>query len=410
METRSTRERGQTIVLLAVALVALIAFVGLATDAALVYLAKARLQRAIDATALAAANKLPKQDEARAAAYEFARLHGYEFDHTSHPLHLGIDFPIVDPPRKIAHVVGTVDVDLAFLKIIGWQTTQVRAEGTGESAPLDVYLVLDLSASMWYDTAMPWEWSHNNSSWRRAYCPLSVCNNTCIANATTSWDVCAPYYCNTTRTCNPLDAHVKPAADYFVDQLDSRYDRIGVVAYDEQAFQAIHLTDDFGVVKTTIGGLNAYQTNAPSTNIGDAIVYADHYLSLPPPADGGEGGRLDSVWAIVLLTDGAPTCWRDCPTCTLHCASPICGTCENYAYSSAQSSWNAHRITIYSICYGDRCSAEAHYRSVMIKIADITDNGKVEGSTDNFWLAPDEAGLKQALEEIARRIYTRLIQ
>jgi len=46
----------------------------------------------------------------------------------------------------------------------------------------------------------------------------------------------------------------------------------------------------------------------------------------------------------------------------------------------------------------------------MIDIADITDNGDVDGDTDNFWAAPDEAGLRDALAEIAERIYTRLLR
>ena len=46
----------------------------------------------------------------------------------------------------------------------------------------------------------------------------------------------------------------------------------------------------------------------------------------------------------------------------------------------------------------------------MIDIADITDNGEIDGATDNFWAVPDEAGLRQAFEEIAERIYTRLLR
>ncbi len=52
------------------------------------------------------------------------------------------------------------------------------------------------------------------------------------------------------------------------------------------------------------------------------------------------------------------------------------------------------------------------YQQLMIDIADITDNGVLDahGDTDNFWAVPDEAGLRQALEEIAERIYTRLVR
>jgi len=415
-DRNSGRERGQTLILLALAMIGLIAAVGLATDAALVYVAKARLQRAIDAAALAAANKLPDKPEARAAAYEFTRLHGYDFHPVSNTLE--IDFPIASPPRKLAQVAGTVDVDLAFLKVIGWRTTTVRSEGLGESAPLDVYLILDLSMSMVYDTPRPWWWNEN---WRRQQeCPLTGCPSAyCNYSDDDSWTYCRAYYCNYNRNCDPLDEHIKPAAKYFVNQLDPTYDRVGLVTYAYEGSRIITLTNDFDAIKTAIDNLDAYAVMGRSTNIGDGIMYGNHYMGLPAPPT-GEGGRTDSVWSMVLLTDGRANLYRDCANCPPDCdAMPACQIHDdshagphatNWALKNAWYSWNNHKIVIYTIAYGDIFFSHPEYGELMTDVADITDNGEVDGHTENFWVVPDEAGLKQALAEIAERIYTRLLR
>lgn len=437
--SRPGREGGQTIIIVALALIALIAFVGLATDVALVYVAKNHLQRAIDAAALAAANKLPDQAEAEAAAYQFTRLHGYTFSPGGNPL--DIAFPTSDPPRKIAAVTGTVEVDLAFLKVIGWRTATVNANGVGESAPLDVYLVLDLSNSMVYDTPRPSWW--NNDSYRAQVCPQTGCPlNLCTQGDDSSWNQCRAYYCNhegvltppapnppfsKSRNCDPLDVHIKDSAKYFVDQLDPTYDRVGVIRYDrwgwEPPQQSVALTNDFDAVKAAIDNLDAFEPySVLCTNIGDGILFANHQLSLPAPP-GGVGGRVDSVWSIVLMTDGRANMYRDCPGCPDNCAScpfqdcvPWTGSCANadlWAEKNAWSSWNNHKVVIYTIGYGEQFVINPSYQRLLRRIADITDNGVLdspEGSTENFWGVPDEAGLRQAFAEIAERIYTRLVR
>ena len=400
------RERGQTIVLVALMLIALVSFVGLGTDVTLVYTAKAHLQRAIDAAALAAANKLPDQTEATAAAYEFTRLHGYGFSPSGDPLQIA--FPTEDPPRKLAVVTGTVDVDLAFLRVIGWSQTPVMASGEAESAPLDVYLVLDLSESMVYDTPRPVCWP-------------SCCPKECPqCGAANSWDECQAYYCNRQRNCDPLDVHIKDSAQFFVDQLDSRYDRVGVIRYDKWGYepptQSMALSDKFGQVKNAIGKLDAFEPfGVYCTNIGDGLLVANNYMSRPP-ADGG--GRTDSIWTIVLLTDGRANIYRDCPGCPDDCGScstlyecgQPCQRADDWARANAWSSWNNHKIVVYTIAYGQKFLDDPMYRQLMVDIADITDNGVLDGDTDNFWAVPDEAGLRQALAEIAERIYTRLVR
>ncbi len=308
-----TRERGQTIILVAIALVALVAFTGLTTDVALIYAAQRHLQRAVDAAALGAAHRLPYEPEARTAAYQYTALHGYEFHPDGNAL--TITFPEYDPPRKVAAVAGSVDVDLAFLQVIGWDQAEVAAEGVGEAAPLDIYLVLDLSASMWYDTC------DGAGQPAGTWAPVTAAQPVARQTIGSTANVCVARYCNQHKDCNdpnhvccdPLDQHIKPAVSYFLDILtpaagvqSSEYDQVGLVTYDRVAQHLISLTGDFQAVETAVNSRDAYEGGS-STNIGDAIMLAHQHLSTE--------GRADSVWAMVLLTDGAPTFGRDCPGC-----------------------------------------------------------------------------------------------
>ena len=57
---RSHRSRGQVLVIFAVALVAMLLFVGLAIDAGVLYITYGQLKRAVDAAAVAAANEFKR--------------------------------------------------------------------------------------------------------------------------------------------------------------------------------------------------------------------------------------------------------------------------------------------------------------------------------------------------------------
>jgi len=58
-QCRANREEGQSIVILAMAMVGLLVFAGLAVDAGVIYVASVRLARAVDAGALAGVVELP---------------------------------------------------------------------------------------------------------------------------------------------------------------------------------------------------------------------------------------------------------------------------------------------------------------------------------------------------------------
>jgi Putative Flp pilus-assembly TadE/G-like len=407
-----SHEKGQVLVLIGLALVVLMIATGLATDATLIYKAKQDLQRTVDSAALAAAYKLPDTSASNTAANEFARLHGY--DTAAHPL--TIVFPTYTPARKAVSVSGSADVNMAFMSLVGIHTMTISAVGEAEAAPLDVYLVFDLSESMVYDTAKPSPWPPAG---------FSACS---------SWDSsgmsdCVAKYCNWANKCDPLDLHIKPAAKFFIDKLDARYDRVGVVAYNQQGWQVIALTNNFAAVKTAIDNLDAFDhqgssnctiTRSPSysdnacnkqTNIGDGILWAHDKLS--------NEGNKDAIWSIILMTDGKANVYRQtstCNTCPPSCGTTacqyvhLCDECtnaENWAILNAKDTWKRNETVIYTIAYG---TVAPGFEDLMIDIADWTDNGTYEGHTANFWAAPDEAHLRTAFAEIADRIFSRLIK
>ena len=79
----SRSQRGQSIVLLAFAFIALIAFVGLVTDISLLFVRYSALRRAVDAAAIAAAGQIREgtdYGEVAIAAQQYIALHGLEAD------------------------------------------------------------------------------------------------------------------------------------------------------------------------------------------------------------------------------------------------------------------------------------------------------------------------------------------
>ncbi len=412
-KVRKPGEQGQSFIMIGLAIVVLIAAVGLAVDAALLYRAKQNLQRTVDSAALAAAYKLPSRPNASQAAYEFGRLHGYDFDPASNPLQ--ITYPVYSPPRKVVSVQGSTTVNFAFLSVIGIRSTQLTAIGEAESAPLDVYLIFDLSESMVYDTPRPSPWPPSG---------FTACN---------TWDNgsysdCIAKYCNWAKKCDPLDAHIKPAAKFFIDKLDAQFDRVGVVAYNQSGIQVIPLSNNFTAVKAAIDTLAAFDhqgstnceiTRSPSytnkacnkqTNIGDGIMIAHDSIAVE--------GRKDAIWSMILMTDGKANVYRQdsgCTGCPPNCGTGcqyvhLCDECQSaidWATLNARDTYTRHETVIYTIAYG---TASPGFETLMINIADWTDNGRLDGRTDNFWAAPTETELRAAFAEIAERIYSRLLR
>ncbi|HML21054.1 MAG TPA: pilus assembly protein TadG-related protein [Aggregatilinea sp.] len=181
-------QRGQSIVLLAIAFLALIAFVGLVTDVAMMFVRYAALRRAVDAAAIAAAGQIREGTdyaEVTMAAEQYIQLHGIDPDTVlvetcetdvyqwrqgvgpwegegAHPEEydaLGKLVPVAtqmgntelcnwSDPRKLVRVSAQITSPTSFLKLFGFDDFILEATSLSETAVLDVALVIDTSESM----------------------------------------------------------------------------------------------------------------------------------------------------------------------------------------------------------------------------------------------------------------------
>ncbi|MBI5930169.1 MAG: hypothetical protein HY862_12730 [Chloroflexi bacterium] len=178
---------GQSIVLLAIGFIALIAFVGLVTDLSLLFVRYSALRRSVDSAAIAAAGQIREgrdYGDVAIAARQYIELHGLEPNRvfvetcetdiagwrtgtgtfqgqTAHPAPEPIDGNMPetelcqwDNPRKLVRVTAQIQSPTTFLRLIGWNDITLEATSVSETAVLDVALVLDGSATMSQDTSL----------------------------------------------------------------------------------------------------------------------------------------------------------------------------------------------------------------------------------------------------------------
>ncbi|WP_119071744.1 pilus assembly protein TadG-related protein [Aggregatilinea lenta] len=188
-------QRGQSIVLLAIAFLALIAFVGLVTDVAMMFVRYAALRRAVDSAAIAAAGQIREGTnyaEVTMAAEQYIQLHGIDpdtvlvetcetdiyqwrvglgpWDGEPHPeeydgtgnlvsvaTQMGEDTELCnwDDPRKLVRVSAQITSPTSFLRLFGFDDFILEATSLSETAVLDVALVIDTSESMSKYTYLP---------------------------------------------------------------------------------------------------------------------------------------------------------------------------------------------------------------------------------------------------------------
>ena len=329
----------------AVSIVVIVAFIGLALDVGIMFIENARLRRAVDAAALAAALQFREgyqMSELDSSAVEFLRLNGINDPAALVQVCEGPDFshtiPAADCPgagemkRKLVRVVARGTVHMAFLPVIGIDLIPIGAEAISETASIDVVLVLDRSESMTWDAPPPTGDPATTDPMRDP----SVCN----AAANTDG-----YQGN----CNPFDK-VKKAAVGFVDRLYFPYDRVAVVTFDKNPHVALHFSNVKNDIINHIKGLTVYQgEETPGDPTGINAIYPNglpsrwydpfgvywglqcpqedpefiaSYPDYPDPApctttNIGSGlytagieftipsqVRLNSLWVTILLTDG----------------------------------------------------------------------------------------------------------
>ncbi|MGB3905216.1 MAG: Tad domain-containing protein [Anaerolineae bacterium] len=175
-------EQGQAIVVIAFAIIALILFAGLALDAATVYAGQSKLNRAVDAAALAGVVELPNEDAALARTRQFMLANGFDTaDGESVPLFQTGRVPSTEYIQWA--VTATHRVPLNFLPLINFDYAAVTEVAVAEyRAMVDIYttqtggrgIVGPVNLSNWG------RWS--NPRWGDAFTPQCwTCSSGCDA-------------------------------------------------------------------------------------------------------------------------------------------------------------------------------------------------------------------------------------
>jgi hypothetical protein len=132
-------EKGQSIIILALAVVVLLAFVGIAIDVGLLYGRRIQLSRAVDAAALAGALELPYDGPYQERAEQFVRTNGFD----------PVEANVIATPgggggvgeSHYLTVTAQLPMETMFLRFVGWKTLHVPALAVAElgSPPVDSY-------------------------------------------------------------------------------------------------------------------------------------------------------------------------------------------------------------------------------------------------------------------------------
>lgn len=172
---------GQSIIIIALGFIALIAFVGIATDTALLFVRFSTLRRATDAAAVAAAGQIRENSSygnVAAAAQQYIKIHGLDptsvkvetceteiYDYiqknggpsvvsavAAKTALIGHSELCRPDPAKLVRVSAQIQSPTTFLSIIGYKSILLSASSLSQTAVMDVALLLDGSLSEAYDT------------------------------------------------------------------------------------------------------------------------------------------------------------------------------------------------------------------------------------------------------------------
>ena len=285
-------QRGQALILIGMSLIGLIAFVGLTIDAGILFAHIGTLRRAVDAAGLAAAGQYLQDttaSELEATVMEFLELNGIDSSQTTLEVNVcnlpgDPDFTIYhdsslckennpwDYDRKLVFVRAEMPVNFVFLPVVGFMSTDIKAESIAEAASIDLVLVIDTSQSMADEGP-----------------PIPDCN---------ADDSCLPF------------KDVRASAYRFVEEMSFPYDYVSIVTFDADGILHQTLTNNKAQALSVIDNLVVYQ-QAPcitlpdpggclSTNIAGGLREAGLSLSSED-----FGGRDSSLWVLILLSDGS---------------------------------------------------------------------------------------------------------
>lgn len=353
---RSGSENGQAIIIIAIAFIVLLAFVGFAVDVGQLYIYMGHLRRSVDAGSLAAAAQYREGrtiGEMRVSAENVMNLNGVvpaavlvETCDTSP----GDRDLCVTPRRKYVRVTGELDVPMTFLRLIGFGDVRIAADAISEAASMDVVLVIDISESMANDASLCDGDDDDGDGVADDGRPDGMCGLPAVPQVGLHWDnyYADPDRCNPANRCHPME-EAKSAAASFVDRIldlppNQEADRLAIVTFSNgwesgsnrkgtRVVGSGWMTNHANATNE-INNLNVYQPEACPSAIGPCREYdtgnpSGNYLGFECPLyrqtgdpasctttniGGGlklagnmfaDQPREDALWVVILLTDGA---------------------------------------------------------------------------------------------------------
>ncbi len=311
------REKGIAILLMAIVAIALIPMVGLAIDAAVLYVVKARVSAACDGASLAAARNLNVGQTMTQQAAS-ARDRAQSFFYANIPLNfLGANrgVPVIDIPTTTTNNVltvtttGSATVNTYFMRMLGVNNVTVNATGTASRRNVNLMMVLDRSKSM-----------------------------------------------DDSGSCGPM----KTAAADFVNKFVDGRDKIGLLHFGSNTVLAFPPAANFKSASTNVASIIGGLSCVDSTSM--AAAYWRAYQQL---VNLSEPGALN---VIVLFTDGIPN-GIDATFKIKTAASP-----SRYGYRNGNCG-NAAQCAIPA----SACSSSADISGVIAAMGDLNATGDTRG-------------------------------
>jgi Flp pilus assembly protein TadG len=251
---RPALQRGQVLIVVALVLVALIGSIGLAVDAGLGYLVKARLNAAVDSAGIAAARAVSQGND-RASQETYAKAAARNFFAANYPAgYLGSTAQLQEPSVQFDR--GKVTIDIAanaslpvrLMGMLGADYLSVQAASQTIRKDLDMAFVMDTSGSM-----------------------------------------------------SGVGSRVKSSAITFLNRFGTTTDRVGLVrfAYGAEVPDPIRTTSR-GFDRTTMAAhINGFNF-AGSTNSSEGLWHGRDQLNSIAPLN------RSSLRVIVFFSDGSP--------------------------------------------------------------------------------------------------------
>jgi hypothetical protein len=324
-------EKGQVLVILAVSLMVLLIFIGLAIDGTELFLNYTRLKRSVDAAAVAAANDFKRGSTLTRmtdAATEILTLHQVDTSTVAIKVYMcdadgdgsrdfGLNaevpefFNMCPAPgqmqKKLIYIRAFENSPTYFVQLVGIRSVPISTTAVAEAAPIDLVIVMDTSESM---------------------------GNTTSGYSAADFD---PSSCNATNTCQPLK-QAKDAAKFLVKTLYPGYDRVAIVTFDTVA-----------ITRYSFGGSDNGDVTGALSAIDSRVTLHDD-----PPANklfaswynAGTNGRFNPVNPEDRDNNGSDT---DTGTTSTQCTITVSGgdrwdttkdiPCDNASYLDAFD-WN----------------------------------------------------------------------